>query len=561
MRKLILIFCCLFAALVDAETFNEAINAREQALQKLKRFNPSTVLKGYTTSPAESSLKPDEGINSLSAQGFNALNNNPMAKDLFNQAQHRVKVHANHKSDDMRYAEQLLEGADEVLEGGCYQEKAHCERQTATKICEDWYPLVTHHCGRHLSVSLQQQTHNVVRRFLILDPFLYFSLSDCEPLNPFCSLMNLWRSNSKCEALQVRVFNEDSKEVTVIKQPNCHDLTLLIGPVPLSRFDGKTLHIVITETTSNDEWVNDDCSLLEKDVLQHQCRAGVMQCTKVNETHVINGLPITRVCFAEQKTYTCQGKLQSTCQPVLEEGCSQVNSQCTEMQENRCLRFSQTFQCLMKSCTPQKTICPGKIPCRNGDCDTSNSETSDDMAEGLSRLGALVGVAGEVSALQIGSNVPAIFSGKVKECKKYPLGFRDCCKDSGWGEWVKHCPPDLQELQRAKRENRIVYLGDYKNHSIGARHYVYCIFPTQLAAILQIQGRGQQLKLSFGTAEHPDCRGLTPEELERVDFSSLNLSPLEQELIARMALPADSLADSHNQSHIERLNREGRAHD
>lgn len=201
------------------------------------------------------------------------------------------------------------------------------------------------------------------------------------------------------------------------------------------------------------------------------------------------------------------------------------------------------------------------IACFNGECDQSKEELSDDSKEGVSRLGALAGSAGEISLHQVTANVPAIFVGTAKECKKYPLGFRDCCADNGWGEWVKHCPADLQQLQKAKAENRVVYLGHYQKNKLSARHYTYCIFPTKLAAIVQIQGRGGQLGLSYGTAKQPNCRGLTPEELERIHFDQLDLSPIQQELMSRMVLPTHQSLSSRNQAQVERWYKEQRAYD
>ncbi|WP_347252400.1 conjugal transfer protein TraN [Legionella sp.] len=201
----------------------------------------------------------------------------------------------------------------------------------------------------------------------------------------------------------------------------------------------------------------------------------------------------------------------------------------------------------------------GKIACANGECDHSQAEVSTDAQEGISRLGALAGSAVDVSSQQISSGIPAIFSGRAQECEKYPLNFRDCCTDSGWGDWIVHCPHELQVLQQAKAENRVVYLGNYKKHKLGSRHYRYCVFPTKLAALVQIQGRGRPLRLPFGTAKHPDCRGLTPDELERIDFGSLDLTAIQQELMARMILPNTNIIGSQN--HIEQLVREQRTHD
>lgn len=194
--------------------------------------------------------------------------------------------------------------------------------------------------------------------------------------------------------------------------------------------------------------------------------------------------------------------------------------------------------------------------------DTTKNEESHDMGEGVSRLGALAGVSSDVSANQISERSPKIFAGSVINCKSYPLGFRDCCTDSGWGDWVKHCPAELQALQKAKDENRAVSLGKYKKHKLDLDyHHVYCIFPSKLSAIIQKEGRNAQLHISFGKAKSPNCRGITPKELERINFEKLNLSPIEQELMSRLHVPDSNRASNLNQAHIERLNQEGRAHD
>jgi hypothetical protein len=201
------------------------------------------------------------------------------------------------------------------------------------------------------------------------------------------------------------------------------------------------------------------------------------------------------------------------------------------------------------------------VGCGMGECDASSSESSTDQGEGIARLGALAGVAEQVAEQQVRSGAPSIFTGSAYECKKYPLGFRDCCTGSGWGDWIKHCPSSMQALQLAKAENRAVYLGSYKRHKLGAQHYAYCIFPSKLGGIIQVQGRGGQLGISFGMAKYPNCRGITPEELERINFSTLDLSLIQQELIAKMALPNSGVVSGANQAHVELLKEQGRSHD
>lgn len=215
---------------------------------------------------------------------------------------------------------------------------------------------------------------------------------------------------------------------------------------------------------------------------------------------------------------------------------------------------------------PEKTVCPGKIGCSDGQCDTSQSEESDDMAEGLSRFGALAGVAGEVSANQVRSGKPAIFTGKNFTCRKVKGDVRNCCRGS---YHMTHCSGDEKLLAYAREEGRAFKVGKFcalkKLGMCLEEKQSWCVFPTKLAAIIQIQGRNKQLGINFGWAKDEDnranCRGITPEELERINFAALDLSPIQQELIARMAVPNNGSINNANQSHIERLKHQGRAHD
>jgi hypothetical protein len=210
---------------------------------------------------------------------------------------------------------------------------------------------------------------------------------------------------------------------------------------------------------------------------------------------------------------------------------------------------------------PETSITPSAIACADGSCDTTAPEVSDDTNEGLSRLGAVVGAATDVAIHQTNEGQASIFKGEVIACGKYPLSTRDCCTDKGFLEGLMHCPAEMRVLQRAKVDNRVVSLGHYKNHLLGKTRYVYCVFPTTLASIVQLQGRGAQLHIPFGTAKQPDCRGLMPHELERINFKALDLNAFIKEVTDKTTLPDNTAINSSNITHVDTLFREGRAYD
>ena len=205
----------------------------------------------------------------------------------------------------------------------------------------------------------------------------------------------------------------------------------------------------------------------------------------------------------------------------------------------------------------------GDFACAHGECDDSQPQETDDLNEGFSRLGALSGTA-EAAAqnqTQLQNHAAFIFKGDAQECERYLLGTRDCCTDSGFLDNFMSCPSKMQALQRAKLDGRVRYLGHYKNNPLSKTRYAFCVFPTKLAAIVQLEGREGQLHIPFGTPKKPDCSGITPEQLERIDFKRLNLDPLVNELVSRPTLPASDSVDGSNTSHIEQLHEKGASHD
>jgi conjugal transfer mating pair stabilization protein TraN len=468
MNKLgFIFFGFVFTAFVSAQNQNDALQARDEALRALKGFNPATVLKGYTANPQESALQLQEGSNALSAAGLSALKSNGAANEVYSQAGNRAKAKSNPNSVEMQYAEKLLENPDSVFDGACYKQSGECKNQSVVKTCDESVHYTTSSCKDTLNVLVKPITQSFTR---IVTPSRFqstatFDLQVCPPRDWRCTTANTGVIVPNCEHLAVTV-SRYNQAMLVTKQPTCTDPSVT---VQFSGWGGYStpLLVNITEYVSEDQWSTRDCERIKTEHAKSFCIMDSSQsCLEPNQVKVIGSISIKRSCWGRGYDYQCAAVNESSCTPLINQGCSQTASTCIESKSNRCERYSQTFSCMQQFCMPEKTVCPGKIPCADGQCDISKSEASDDMADGLSRLGALTGVANDVSANQVKSGTPAIFSGSAKECKKYPLGFRDCCTDSGWGDWVKHCPQDLQVLQRAKQENRIVYLGSYKKKII-----------------------------------------------------------------------------------------------
>ena len=89
------------------------------------------------------------------------------------------------------------------------------------------------------------------------------------------------------------------------------------------------------------------------------------------------------------------------------------------------------------------------------------------------------------------------------------------------------CEDEEFELA-AKREMKTCHkVGSYSQSEIlglsSMEYNSYCCFNSPLSRILQVQIR-QQLKSGWGSAEQPDCLGITPETLQAVDWKRIDLS-------------------------------------
>ncbi|WP_170996279.1 conjugal transfer protein TraN, partial [Escherichia coli] len=58
-----------------------------------------------------------------------------------------------------------------------------------------------------------------------------------------------------------------------------------------------------------------------------------------------------------------------------------------------------------------------------------------------------------------------------------------------------------------------------------------------LAQIVQQQGRNGQLRIGFGSAKSPDCRGITVDELQRIKFDQLDFTNFYEDLMNNQKIP------------------------
>lgn len=224
--------------------------------------------------------------------------------------------------------------------------------------------------------------------------------------------------------------------------------------------------------------------------------------------------------------------------------------------------MNQTGQAIEQA---EDEIARQKIPCHDGMCLPLSDEPGDDFGEGVTQLGVLGGAAEDASSKQVRSKQTRIFSGVNAQCRTVVKPIGSCCHDKAH---LMRCSKTEKALALAKKESRAFYVGTYCAKSklgICFEHKEsWCMFPTKLSSIIQIQGRYGQLKINFGKAHKKknkaNCRGIAPEELQRIDFQKLDLRGLTDEYKARQTSKDSGAIDSKTRQKVEQMEREGRHH-
>lgn len=127
-----------------------------------------------------------------------------------------------------------------------------------------------------------------------------------------------------------------------------------------------------------------------------------------------------------------------------------------------------------------------------------------------------------------------IFNGNDDRCRPPGMqtGYSDCCqKGTGWFG-LTQCTQQEKTLGSLRsfgqQDGQCHYIGSYCTEKwplIGCVQdkKTYCCFSSSLARVIQEGGR-PQLGISWGTPESPQCRGFTPEEFQKIDFSKVDFS-------------------------------------
>ena len=278
---------------------------------------------------------------------------------------------------------------------------------------------------------------------------------------------------------------------------------------------------------------------LEERVNKGLCAYEEIQIIEGPQTRVINELPVTRDWWRRRKVYRCHYPAKNDCTVLRAKGCYQVHSTCKEKVGDVCVVWEQTYRCPSRKVSGKSYRSSNKNNpfCLSGDCADKSYVPNQDFAEVMSRLSVLKEAGDDLR------NFGVIFKGLDLRCTRHCVDFKDCCGNgNGWGVSLKlaSCGVEEKELAELRKKNRCVQVGTYCAEKVLGvcirKKTTFCCYGTKLAKIIQEQGRGQ-LGLDFGSPEQPQCQGLTPDQLSKIDFSKINFADILSEVVGRTNPP------------------------
>ena len=314
-----------------------------------------------------------------------------------------------------------------------------------------------------------------------------------------------------------------------------------------------TIDFLIEENTlkPNVEW-DSNCTTNTENAIELKA-----QCTQPGETRTFEregkNFQIHQDCWEYSYHYLINESSDNECKKYEDNpNCTAAERECLLQENGSCIRHRVKYQC-QKTVKTDGYVCGDKFFCSDGSCSDIENNVNSDFGHAVSQLATLAQAGKDIG---LDANNLKAFSGRPMYCRKSGFGFSDCCKDSGWGNklGLAKCNSEENALGQAKEKKLVVYVGTFCSKKILKkciqRKSSYCVFDNKLARIIQYQGRSGQLGIGFGGAGSPDCRGMSVDELQKIDFNRMDYSDFYDELNERTNMPDRNQIMEHMKNSI-----------
>ncbi len=364
------------------------------------------------------------------------------------------------------------------------------------------------------------------------------AILNCERTPPYNSCAPLEAANSCIELSTQCVDMREGACAKYEKRFSCQNAD--IDETDLTVIDA-------SYTITRDEQVS-QCAPLE---LEQNCVYQGEVCSEGPETRLINGAPVTKQCWAYERTYSCAAEAETSDCGELDgdQSCVPLEETCLNtLPDGSCGHRERNFKCggspAVFDPTGGDANCGAVEVCVGGDCRSYEDEPNKDFGKAAAYLNMLDAIAKDFEDFEI-------FTGEDQRCRQWPLGLLNCCTDSGLIlDVLNICNETERRLRDAVHAETTHYVGTYCSEKALfvclEKKRVHCTFNSKFGRIVHQQGR-PQLGIKWraeGEASDPVCRGLTPEEIEAIDFEKIDLSELYDDMLAFADIPdTEALTD------------------
>jgi len=561
----------------DGQAISKEMHAK--AMQELKNIKSPKELMGkiFKGIPKESNLNPATHNDELKKIGAEHLQSSDLGILMLNQAKERARQKTDKNTSEVDSANEILKYSDVMTNGGCYKVPSQCTTKNTKKYCNDSVSYNNQYSYNHLSValsatSLQFRAYRSTFGNTKYSP-VKVDLTRCGKHESSCSKKDLVKITKGCEKLKIKITrlgNSHSKRIYIIKKASCSSPSVEFYDNS-SGWVGSKYSISVQEIKFRDEWIKEAPSQQAKEICYP---TGETKCIEPKATKKISGISVTRKCWREQENYQCMHNIKGSCDKLLKQGCTQSGSICIDSTNKLCNKYSQTFMCSITTCSDEKEICTEAVDCADGNCHTDAKKESSkkSLADGLVNLSALVGSAKNIKDQNLSSGLPHIFSSSPSTCRRaWGVHPRNCCSGNkdflcskGERDLYKKIEAGLAiRVKRARHDD--VYCSR-EDVGICTQHSeVWCVFKSRLAYLVRVEGGKKQLHVGFGRvsidSNNADCKGLTPDQLSKVNLGDIELGDLEKDLPKKYKMPSTGSVIDDNLSRIEELKRRGRNYD
>ncbi|MGJ0495138.1 conjugal transfer protein TraN [Aliarcobacter cryaerophilus] len=192
--------------------------------------------------------------------------------------------------------------------------------------------------------------------------------------------------------------------------------------------------------------------------------------------------------------------------------CKREKFMCQANKDRPCSFVDNSWQCSPFPCFGGNDIVP------EGDVEGANDKNNDGWSEDGMCNGQIY-----------------IFNGKDRRCRSsdtfFGLAGGGCCDKDKVFMGLIECKENEKLLAKQNKAELCTEIGEYCSKKINLgfakicvqKSKGHCCFGSKLARFVHEQGR-PQIGIEWGSPESPQCRGFTPEEFQKLDFSKIDLT-------------------------------------